>query len=153
MKPKSDPSTWPRLSVTLPTCVSPLLCQKCQSSHRVQTWIEHDAADQPERKFVVLCRQCSDAIIPPHPRLYAEAPVNAPIPGVMAICFECIHRQGTACICPAAKFNGGAGIQVTAAKPLVCHIDGRDPKSGKRFGRWIHDYSTPPSACTGRKTA
>lgn len=153
MKPKSDPATWPRLSVTLPACVSPLLCQKCQSSHRVATWIEHDAADQPQRIFVILCRQCSDTIIEPHPRLYAEAPVNAPIPGVMAICRDCIHRAGTECRCPAAKFNGGEGIQVTAVKPFVVHIDGRDQKTGKRFGRWLHDYSTPPSACTGRKPA
>ena len=151
MKPKSDPATWPKLSVTLPHLAGPSFCQNCRATDRVGIWIEHDAADQPTAILISLCRRCADRIIEPHPRLYAEAPVNAPIPGAMAICADCIHRDGLRC--RQAKVHGGPGITVTACKPFVVHIDGRDPKTGKRFGRWLHEYSTPPSACTGRKTA
>ena len=146
---KPHPSTWPKLSVTLPHPANPHLCQQCQGTKNLVVWIEHDAADQPTSTLIVLCRRCSDIIIPPHPRLYSEAPVNAPIPGAMALCIDCLNRDGLRC--RMAKVNGGPGITVTAAKPLVIHVDGS--KGGKRWSRWIHDYSTPPSACTGRKTA
>jgi hypothetical protein len=149
---KPHPSTWPKLSVTLPHPANPHLCQNCQSGDfNLGIWIEHDEADQPTSTLIALCQRCSDKIIEPHPRLYAQAPVNAPIPGAMSLCILCVFRDGLRC--RMAKLNGGPGITVTAAKPLVCHIDGRDRKTGKRFGRWIHDYSTPTSACTGRKTA
>lgn len=147
MKPKTDPATWPKLSVTLPHKASPHLCQQCESTRNLVLWIEHDSADQPTSTLISLCRECSDTIISPHPRLYAEAPVNAPIPGAMALCVECVHRDGLRC--RMAKVNGGPGITITAAKPLVAHIDGRDPKTGRRWSRWIHDYSTPPSDCSG----
>lgn len=144
------PSTWPKLSVTLPHPANPHLCQNCESDQHLGIWIEHDETDQPTSTLIALCRRCSDKIIEPHPRLYAQAPVNAPIPGAMALCVLCVQRDGLRC--RAAKMNGGPGITVTAVRPFVAHIDGRDVKTGKRFGRWIHDYSSPPSACTGRKT-
>jgi hypothetical protein len=145
-----NPSQWPKLSETLPHKASPHLCQQCESTKDLVLWIEHDASDQPTSTLVRLCSECSETIIQLHPRLYAEAPVNAPIPGAMVLCVECVHRDGLRC--RMAKMNGGRGIEVKAAKPFVCHIDGRD-KSGKRFGRWVRAYSSPPSSCTGRKTA
>lgn len=152
MKPKPHPSTWSRLSDTLPACVSPHLCQNCQSSRDISVWIEHDTKDQPERKFVILCLSCSGAILPAHPRLYSESPKNAPLPGLMALCFDCIHRNGSHCRCPDAKFNGGKGIEVVSEKPEVQAIAGSGAKNGRRFNRWDYAYSKPPRLCSGRKT-
>jgi hypothetical protein len=150
-KPKSDPATWPKLSVTLPHKAHPHLCQNCESSRDLMVAAECDGADQPTPTLIIVCRRCWETVVVPHPRLYHDLPVNAPIPGAMALCIDCVQRDGLRC--RAAKVNGGPGITVTAAKPMVVHIDGRDPKTGKRFGRWLQDYSSPPSACTGRKTA
>lgn len=147
---------WPRLSETLPHAAHPQLCGNCgvhDDTKPVSVWIEHDTNDRPERRFIALCRACSDKIIEPHPRLYSEVQPNTPLPGAMALCIDCTHRKGIACTCPAAKYNGGPGINITTVKPMVVHIDGRDPKTHRRFGRWLNHYSQPPSACTGQRTA
>lgn len=145
---------WPRLSETLPHAAHPKLCGNCgvhDDTKLVHVWIEHDVNDRPERRFVALCDACSDKIIEPHPRLYARMDENAPLPGVMDLCVDCKHRSGLNCSSPLAKFNGGDGISITADKPMVYHMDGRD-KKGRRWSRWGQSYSNPPKACTGKET-
>ena len=75
---------------------------------------------------------------------------HTPFPGVMVICHDCTKRVGLRCTSPLAKFNGGAGINISACKPVTAFMDGT--RGGKRTG-WIERfYSTPPTACTGRTT-
>jgi hypothetical protein len=150
---KSNPSTWPRLSETLPKKPHPILCGNCESSDGTSLWIEHDNKDAPQRIFICLCRDCSDRLIEAHPRLYSAAPVNAPLPGAMALCNDCSHRKGLSCSSREAKFNGGTGLTVTAAKPMICHMDGHNAKTGKRWSRWLSSYSVPPSHCSAKSTA
>ena len=147
------PLPWTRLSETLPFEAQPDRCQSCgQTSLECRAllhiWTEHDDRDQPERRFICLCARCSDKLIEPHPRLYSDLPDNTPAPGTMALCIQCVHRKGLNCTSRLAKFNGGPGINVTVAKPMVVHMDGT--KGGKRWSRWLNHYSTPPTACTGR---
>jgi len=143
---------WPRLSESLPRKPDPCSCQNCgESVEDVHIWMEHDEADKPERRFVCLCDRCAGRLIDPHPRLYARVPDNAPIPGAMPLCVRCIHRSGLNCSNRLAAFNGGPGLSITCAKPTTFHIDGRDKKTCRRFGRWENLYSSPPTACTGRE--
>lgn len=146
-----NPSQWPKLSETLPHKGNPHLCQQCESTKNLVTWIEHDAQDKPTSIMVRLCSECSRNLIVPHPRLYAELPANAPVPGAMLLCIECVHRDGLRC--RMAKVNGGPGIEVMASKPFIVHVDGQNPSTGKRFSRWIRDYSSPPSACSKQNDA
>jgi len=144
--------SWPRLTETLPHAANPQLCGNCgihDNTKLVHIWIEHDLNDKPERKFIALCEKCSDKIIESHPRLYAQVGPNTPIPGVMLICIDCKFRDGLDCKSPEAKFNGGKGFSVKAAKPITYHIDGTH--KGKRWSRWGNHYSIAPKSCTGKQ--
>lgn len=143
---------WPRLSETLPAA-EPQRCGECGSDGAdgdLQLWQEHDASDRPESIWFWLCPRCAAKIIEPHPRLYNRVCDNSPAPGAMRICADCPHRKRTRCTCPTAKANGGPGILINAVQPLVAHIDGRDPKTGRRFGQWLRSYAMPPSGCSGK---
>jgi len=145
---------WPRLSETLPHLNDPRFCGNCGTGEKVTIWIEHDEKDQPELKFVSLCIACADKIIEPHPRLYAGMGQNTPFPGVMDICLLCKHRSGLRCTSPLAKFNGGAGINIAASKPITAFVDGTrtGPDGRRRRTGWIERiYPTAPTNCTGRQ--
>ena len=139
--------SWPRLTETLPV-KEPGRCCSCGAGEPdviLAIWQEHDQADKPEARYLLLCPKCSDQIIEPHPRLYDKIDSNAPAPGAMAICANCLARVGLRC--PAAKANGGPGVVITCSQAGTAHMDGRGPKG--RWSRWIKIYGAPPSACTG----
>lgn len=146
-------NNWPRLSTTLPHLHDPRYCGNCGTGEKVTLWIEHDDNDQPELKFVALCLDCADKIIEPHPRLYAGMQQNAPFPGAMAICLDCTKRTGLRCASPLAKFNGGAGINISAPRPVTAFMDGtrKGPDGRRRRTGWVERfYPSAPTACTGR---
>lgn len=126
---------------------TPGFCRRC-ANPAGELWVEHDANDQPEPKYVWLCKRCSDEIVDPHPRLYHSISPNTPAPGAMRLCADCRFRDGGTCHNPDAGFNGGKGLNITCCKPIVAHIDGRD-SSGKRRSWWMRIYDKPPSACSG----
>lgn len=138
-----------RLSETLPEKKRrPDCCGICgESEKRLIHWQECDHSEQPEARWIVLCENCSSIVIDPHPRLYIQANENAPMPGVMHLCANCVHRNGWKC--SQAKANGGPGIKVTASQPSVAFIDGT--KNGRRTGWRQTFYALPPSACSARK--
>ena len=119
----------PRLSETLESLAWPRRCQACgaeltrpASRLRPSTgrapatiWQEHDDADRPELRYIVLCGACADRLIEPHPRLYRRLDRNEPAPGVMRICEDCRHRQGGRCVSPRARAHGGPGLAWPAA--------------------------------------
>ena len=144
-----------RLTETLPPSKRrPDCCGICGRTHddpdvkRLEYWQECDHDDQPEPRWLILCDTCGGHVINPHPRLYIQANENAPMPGVMHLCANCVHRDGWKC--RLAKANGGPGITITASKPQVAFIDGRG-SDGKRRGWRQVFYALPPSACSGRK--
>jgi hypothetical protein len=151
---------WPRLSETLPHR-TPGLCGNCGEaevkpddagpswlpSHIV--WQEHDWRDKPEMRFVELCRPCGDKLIEPHRRLYAPLNPYTPAAGAMALCVDCVHRDGLRCASPLASFNGGAGILVTGPKPS--RVGGSGRGKGARSG-WESIYRGPTTHCTGKET-
>lgn len=92
----------------------------------VDRWQECDHNDKPEDKLIVLCNKCAKEIIEQHPRLYHKLTPNNPWPGAMAICMRCMFRDGTACLHPDAKANGGPGVMLTIAKPYHAMVDGRN---------------------------
>lgn len=141
--------SWPRLSQTLPPPESREKCQRCGDRELVQIWQEHDEADRPEPVYVALCKQCSEKIIDPHPRLYARLDCYEPLPGTMHTCTDCTLRKGLTCTSPLLMANGGAGLPVRSPQPTVMFIDGRDPKTGRRFGRREMRYDGP-STCDGK---
>ena len=147
----TKPAAWPRLTETLPHAADPRYCGNCGCAERVTIWIEHDANDKPEMKFVALCIPCADKIIEPHPRLYAGLGQHTPMPGVMEICLLCKHRAGLSCKSPLAKFNGGAGINIAASKPITAFVDGIDPKTRRRKGWMKRFYPDAPTNCSGRE--
>jgi hypothetical protein len=127
--------TWPKLSVQLTGPRHPGACQSCGATgENLQLWREHDANDQPTYTVVVLCAPCAGRLIEPHPRLYSLLHRFAPFPGVMALCLDCRHRDGTACRSPKAKFNGGPGLEVLYPEPTRVHAGGRAPGAGGRPG-------------------
>ena len=148
----SDGRPWPKLSETLTGPKRYGTCQRCGSTDSVCCWRECDDKDDPTDVVLFLCTPCSDHVIERHPRLYGDGPHrNAPIPGAMACCLDCIHHHDLSCKSPLLKANGGAGLPISASKPTVIHVDGRT-KGGKRFGRWYEDYPSPPE-CKGREAA
>lgn len=166
--PPPDPATtplaerqqWPKLSETLPHFRAPDICQSCgggvtdgksvdPSLRQRVRWIEHDEWERPTTTIVVLCLDCSDRIVPPHPRLYAKIEVNKPHPGTMLpLCVDCTHRDGLQCSHPDSRGNGGRGLEVTYTMPTKAFMDGT--RNGRRAG-WVQTfYPDPPSKCAGK---
>lgn len=142
---------WPRLSQTL-QFLHPRKCASCGKWDREEIlglWQEHDEQDQPEMRFVLLCRECSERIIQPHVRLYSAISRNSPAPGAMEICADCRFRDGT--WCPRAKGNGGPAVVISAAKPSTGFWDGVG-KDGRRTGGVFRIYGHPPSACSEKQS-
>lgn len=147
-KPAMKP--WPKLSVDLPFPRTMHSCQACGAEQvALKRWLEHDDDDKPRAVVVVLCTPCSAQLIEPHPRLYRELTGNEPVPGVMGICADCIHRDGPSCTSPLAMFNGGAapGLNIETPPPIHGHFCGR------RSGGWRTIWTGAPTACSGREVA
>lgn len=154
--PLMKESDWPRLSETL-AHREPGRCAECGHEEAPETarsrmplhtvWQECDRDDRPEPRYVELCRICSAKLIEPHPRLYRALNPHTPAPGAMPICRDCIHRDGTRCVCPAAKYNGGPGIEIIGPKPTMVHFlrSGKGARSG-----WEPLYPGPSTECTGK---
>jgi hypothetical protein len=138
---------WPRLTVTLRRPMPDIyLCQKCGGKDELQRWQECDDKDRPEYALVILCRECSDAIIKPHPRLYRCLHKFQPWPGAMSICNDCRMREGLWCSNPDAKINGGAGLTLIGPAPMRGFIDGPGVHGIAEI------YPGPVTSCDGKKT-
>lgn len=146
------PKPWPRLTEQLAGPRSPALCQSCGDCCDLDRWREHDDADRPEARVLVLCLRCSNRLIEPHPRLYGSLDRNQPWPGCMQICVACRHRDGVGCTHPDLKANGGAGLKIMVPNPTSGFIDGTD-KAGRRWGHPFRSYPHEPRECAGRQTA
>ena len=142
---------WPRLSETLTGPRDPGKCQSCGVEWDLTIWQECDERDKPEERFVVLCNECEEKLIEPHPRLYIEWTDNKPWPGIMRICRPCIHRYGLDCRCALQKRLGGPGMKVQSCEPMRGHMSFRD-KNGRRTGKFFERYAMPPRDCEGRQT-
>jgi len=153
MSTATQPRPWPRLSEQLDGPRDPQQCQRCGLTGEVgdglEAWQEHDEWDQRERIIVVLCLACSRAVIESHPRLYRKLEQHEPFPGIMALCIDCVHREGVRCANPRAKANGGEGVRVTAPKPQQYHCSGT--RGGRRTGWWATMYTGPATDCDGRE--
>lgn len=143
--------SWPKLSGTLKPAVDLSRCQNCNSNVFVSRWREHDDKDISTQTIVLLCKNCSDKLIEPHPRLYSRMDKDEPLPGSMPICIGCKWHEIVRCKNPKSFVNGGAGLTLTFPTPACAFVDGRDPKTGKRFGRRVITYIGPVSACEGRE--
>ena len=108
-------------------------------------WQECDDDDQPTRTFIVLCQACADKLIERHPRLYRETTAVTPMPGVMSVCADCVHRIGLACACPLAKFNGGPGLKYQPEGSMI-HVC----RSPRRLSGWIYSAPAPVTHCSGK---
>lgn len=135
---------WPRLS-ELPGDRHPGICQACGLTYDLTYWQEHDSDDQPEQIIVVLCETCAANEIEKHPRLYRQLETNEPFPGAMGR-----FRDGTRCLHPDLKANGGAGLGITHSVPTRYFISYTD-KAGRRRGSSHLSYVTAPSKCKGRE--
>lgn len=139
---------WPKLSETLPD-QDPGHCGNCTympiAGERLTYWQECDDKDQTTLAYVVLCQACADRIIEPHPRLYRQLPANEIMPGAMAFCGDCVHRDGLACKCPAAKANGGEGIELkhSGQRAHIC-------RSPRHISGWTW-YGGEVVSCSGRE--
>jgi hypothetical protein len=121
------------------------VCQNCGRTALEFPWQEHDHNDNPEAKFIYLCKECGDMLIEPHPRLYRQITKNEPAPGVMPTCDGCAWRVRTRCTCPKFKFNGGApGVKLQYEPPAVAFVDG--PKFHGRV--WLYHS---PVLCPERR--
>lgn len=142
---------WPKLSEQLAGERRPDRCQKCGVHWaEIERWREHDDHDEPTDVVIVLCRECAEAVIEKHPRLYSQVPRNAPLPGCMDLCTNCELRSGLQCTHPDLKANGGPGLAIICSKPSVAFVDGTD-KSGRRRGWREVWYERPPRECAGRR--
>ncbi|MFP3947124.1 MAG: hypothetical protein ACLFWG_00205 [Longimicrobiales bacterium] len=138
---------WPRLTEDLPP-VDWGRCPQCHEERELVIWQEHDDRDRPEPRAVKLCVDCSDAIIEDHPRLYRRHTPLVPLPGVMDLCRDCIHRDGTLCRHPDLTINGGPGLDIRFPEPMRVHVTARDrSRSG-----WENFWKGPPTECAGRET-
>ena len=140
----------PGLSETLTRDKCAIICQSCgvpQVERELQRWRECDAWDQPTRTIVVLCDRCAKRLIDPHPRLYRALDLHEPAPGCMLLCVGCAHRSGNDCTHPNLKANGGSGLSLTQAEPVVMHLC-VSPRSQSGFHTI---YPHPVSACSGRE--
>lgn len=143
-------TAWPKLSESLPSVGTPAACGNCGATDLVIVWQECDERDRPTTTRVALCKRCSDEIVESHPRLYDAVPRNVPLPGAMATCDGCRFSVDLACRNPLLTLNGGPGLQVRYSEPSVQFIDGRDSKTGRRWGRRVSVYADPP-ICEGRE--
>lgn len=140
---------WPRLSETLTGPRAPGRCQSCGAIGGCDLWREHDRHDQPEFMFVVLCRECSNRLIEPHPRLYACMERNRPLPGTMEICLQCAHQFGLKCTHPGrTDIRDAHGLDITIADPHVAMFDGT--RGGRRMGWTVVIWPEPATGCSGR---
>ncbi len=91
-------------------------CNECGDLGSVRdplaVWQECDEADVSEDIYLVLCRRCSDRLIPDHPRLYHRMVRHQPAPGAMPICTNCRWHAGTLCQHPRSKARGGPGVRL-----------------------------------------
>lgn len=143
---------WPKLSETLPGPRSPDRCQSCGASGPVLArWRECDDGDRPTPVLVVLCDNCGDALIEPHPRAYSLLSPNEPAPGAMPLCLDCRHRAGAACGHPAAKANGGPGVMLTLPRPSTGIVCSRGKKG--RGCQTVTFWRGPVSACQQKETS
>lgn len=143
----------PRLTESLPVATELYRCQRCSGTVELARWMECDDKDQPDHRLLVLCRQCSDKIIEPHPRLYHELHGWHPWPGAMAVCRDCALRTGVRCGHSKAQQNGGNGVELTYPEPVVMFMDGSDPETGRRWGRKEVRWLGPVTACAGKVPA
>lgn len=147
---EKQPQSWPRLSQTLTGPKHPNECQSCGAApddHVLLTrWLECEDSDREEAIVVVLCRQCSDRLIEPHPRLYRQLAPHEPMVGVLQLCVGCVHRDGVRCTNPAAQINGGPGLEVVFPKPTRIHV-----YFGGGRGGWKHLYHGHATECSGRE--
>jgi hypothetical protein len=152
----------PGLTETLPLFWRhPTRCQACgrdvpaDGAPPAARWSECDAWDRKQTPAVllVLCAECSDELVDPHPRMYLEVYARAPVTGAMALCVDCRHRghrgDPLRCAHPDAPANGGAGLAVTIEPPHTGHICGRG-RHGPGCRTFVH-YPTPATACAGRE--
>lgn len=142
---------WPRLTETLTGSTRPGACRSCGEcvfGANLELWREHDENDQPEPRFLWLCSRCSKELIEPHVRLYGTVNENSPAPGAMLLCVDCVHGKTGLCANPAAKMNGGSGLNITVAPYSVAFVDG--VRNGKRCGWRETIFEGPPRACSGR---
>jgi hypothetical protein len=133
----------------------PDVCQSCglgQEDTGLIVWQEMDANDRPQTpmRLLVLCEACSEELIEPHARLYEQVAHNAPVPGAMLLCVDCLHRRGLDCGSHLLRANGGAGMEITCARPYTYFVDGRR-SNGRRWGKTVKVYASPPSRCAGRE--
>lgn len=144
--------SWPRLSESL-SHYSPEHCAKCGEPHDPRThitWQECDDLDRPVPRYVILCSECSDKLIEPHPRLYIPLERDVPVPGAVGLCTSCVHRDKLRCTHPGTTFNGGTGLEMIGPKPSRVHVYRR---GGHHRSGWIDVYPGPPTHCTGRETS
>lgn len=137
-------SRWPKLSETLPPAINRDTCQACGRTEAGDAWIECDDRDQQTEVAVVVCRQCAKTVITPHPRLYVEVQRDAPKPGLMAACTDCVWRKHLQCMSPLLRANGGAGLPVKYPQPTDVHMN-----FGGGKGRFMKLYRGAPT-CEGR---
>ncbi len=121
----------------------------------LERWREHDDQDQPEPIVIVLCTLCSSRIIEPHPRLYSQLEVWAPLPGAMGICIGCVHQdaeRGLRCTHPSMRPTAPelfCAVMLTMPAPMRFHWSGRGA-GGRRTGGWATHYTGPVTDCAGR---
>lgn len=144
---KNDPRNWPKLSETLTGPRGPGRCQDCGgSADDIVAWIECDERDQPTRVVVLLCKECGERIVGPHPRLYHALPENKPVPGAMPhLCLDCEFRKGLTCTHPDLKANGGPGLNLAVVQPLRGFVDGH------KYRGPFENWPRRAEACQGRK--
>jgi hypothetical protein len=88
---------WPKLSESLTGPKDPRVCQSCGGGKHLGRWQECDETDTPTSTVLVLCRDCDQRLLAPHPRLYRSLDPNAPCPGSMELCVDCVFRAGVTC--------------------------------------------------------
>lgn len=148
----TSPQPWPKLSLSLYGPKHPMRCQHCGNECDLDRWQECDEYDQPTPVVVVLCRDCSTALIDRHPRLYHDLHHNAPHPGSMVMCIDCNYRTGVSCAHPDLGANGGSGLAIRSALPETIFMDGRTGDD-EHVG-WIEQvYPIPPTLCVGRRVS
>lgn len=149
----------PKLSETLTHPRNLEICQSCGCKQALSCWREHDESDWPTHTVVILCDHCSNKIIEKHPRLYERVGFWAPIPGAMQICQDCIFMSKLNCSHPNLEpVRGGrtdrrVGTTIDYPRPTMIYIDRRRPRTQRRVGKNLIQYSGPPTACAEKKTA
>lgn len=132
----------PGLSVTLPYPRRLDTCQACGigadmfGAELLQRWQECDAWDQPTPAVVVLCEPCGKRLIDPHPRLYVALHPWEPMPGAMLLCDGCTLQRDLACTSPAAKANGGPGVELQYPAPIRGFVCVRPRSASGPYVQW-----------------